>query len=110
MKPLTPRDIDLLGDVVHTTDDWLRQGFGDERWLMPMDVGGTNASHHSYTLHKLAARGLIDMKKYGGKRAKGSCRYWANGAGRKWLRENTEFYQKRARAEAHMRKLEEGDK
>lgn len=50
------------------------------------------------------------MKKYGGKRAKGSCRYWANGAGRKWLRENTEFYQKRARAEAHMRKLEEGDK
>lgn len=95
MKPITERDIEVLKDVVSTADDWQRVGIND-RWMMPLDLGGTNGSHHSYTLHKLAARGLIDMKKYGGKREKGSCRYMANLVGRYWLRDHTDFYQRRA--------------
>jgi hypothetical protein len=83
--PLTERDLDTLQELVRVAEDWRRQGFN--RKLMPMDIGGTNGSHHSATLHKLHARGLCEMIKYGGRRAKGSCRYWSNRAGIDLLRE-----------------------
>jgi hypothetical protein len=56
-------------------------------WVMPMDCGGFNGSHHSYTLHKLARSGVCDMIKYGNKREKGSCRYRINDLGRRRLKE-----------------------
>ncbi len=86
-KPLTERDIETLEEVVRVAEDWRRHGFDKERQLMPMDVGGINGSHHSLTLHKLHARGLCQMKKYGSKRSKGSCRYWSNEAGIALLRQ-----------------------
>lgn len=82
MKPLTERDIDTLGELEAATRNHLEVIPEREGWVMPMDCGGMNGSHHSYTLHKLAKRGLCDRKKYGGKRQKGSCRYRINDVGR----------------------------
>lgn len=34
-------------------------------WIIPMDVGGFNGSHHSGTLRTLAGRGLVNHKQRG---------------------------------------------
>jgi hypothetical protein len=85
MKPLTARDIDTLGELEAATANYLKLDYKDG-WVMPMDCGGSNGSHHSYTLHKLAKRGLCDRKKYGGKHDKGSCRYRINVNGTVFLK------------------------
>lgn len=82
MKPLTERDWETLDYLKFATDNQLEVDPDREGWVMPMDCGGMNGSHHSYTLHKLAKRGLCDRKKYGRQRDKGSCRYRINDAGR----------------------------
>lgn len=84
MKPLTERDIDTLGELRAATDNYLQYDLKDG-WVMPMDCGGSNGSHHSYTLHKLSKRGLCDRIKYGNRREKGSCRYRINDDGRNFL-------------------------
>lgn len=84
MKPLTERDIETLRELEFATRQFVEQNYRDG-WVMPMDCGGSNGSHHSYTLTKLAVRGLADRKKYGGRREKGSCRYRINDNGRIWL-------------------------
>lgn len=86
MKPLTERDIDVLENLDGATTNYLELDLKDG-WVMPMDCGGTNGSHHSYTLAKLAKRGLCDRKKYGSARSKGSCRYRMNDTGRAFLAE-----------------------
>lgn len=88
VKPLTERDIKTLGELSVATNP--RDAFAREGWVMPLDCGGSNGSHHSYTLAKLAKRGLCDRKKYGGKRDKGSCRYRINDAGRAYLKSTHE--------------------
>lgn len=96
MKLLTERDLDTLNELRAASDSYIEvyEGHktpnGDDSarargWVMPMDCGGSNGSHHSYTLHKLAKRGLCDRRKYGGQREKGSCRYRINDAGRALL-------------------------
>src|ERR1700746_2234318 len=85
----------------------------DEAFRTPMDLGGTNGSHHSATLAQLARKGLAERKKlhaiycpngstqrkklvdgyrweyteghppYEGCRCKGSCRYRRTPAGTK---------------------------
>ena len=100
MKPLTERDIETLKELACA--DIQRQKHGQSEWLMPMDLGASNGSHHSYTLTKLAARGLGERKKYGSKREKGSCRYRMNEAARDWLRVNTSFYEGLAKAAAFL--------
>lgn len=87
MKPLTERDIDTLDCLKGATDNHIKLDNYRDGWVMPMDCGGFNGSHHSYTLHKLAGRGLCDRKKYGNRREKGSCRYRVNDAGREFLAE-----------------------
>lgn len=84
-RDLTERDIDTLGDLRAATDNFIRLDNYRDGWVMPMDCGGSNGSHHSYTLHKLAKRGLCERKKYGTHFGKGSCRYRINQAGRDYL-------------------------
>ena len=84
-RNLTGRDIETLDALRAATDNYFALDNHKEGWVMPMDCGGTNGSHHSYTLSKLAKRGLCDRKKYGGRREKGSCRYRINDAGRAFL-------------------------
>lgn len=84
-RPLTERDIETLQELVRVHADWKRMGI--DRFPAPMDVGGTNGSHHSQTLRKLCARGLCVMHKSGGRRAKGSIRYESNEVGIAYLRE-----------------------
>lgn len=91
MRPLTDRDLETLDDLRMATDDAIQYGGRNGRpstgWVMPLDCGGMNGSHHSYTLSKLAGRGLCERKKYGAPREKGSCRYRINDAGRERLTE-----------------------
>lgn len=35
----------------------------DGEWLRPMDVGGSDGSHHSRTLSRLVGRGLAERQK-----------------------------------------------
>ena len=49
---LTDRDREVLASL--PTDEWVR----------PMDVGGTNASHHSATLQRLVRYGLAEQKRH----------------------------------------------
>lgn len=86
MKPLTERDWETLGELEAATRSCLQWTPKREGWVMPMDCGGGNGSHHSYTLHKLAKRGLCDLMKLGNKHEKGSCRYRINETGRIALR------------------------
>ncbi|AFU87715.1 HTH DNA binding protein [Caulobacter virus Karma] len=53
LRPLTDRDWEVLGCLIPT--------FRDEpiRWHTPMEVGGSNGSHHSATLAKLEKRGYV---------------------------------------------------
>lgn len=36
-----------------------------QKWCTPLDVGGYNGSHHSYTLTTLARKGLVQSKQRG---------------------------------------------
>jgi hypothetical protein len=83
MKDLTVRDIEVLQTVVSVTRQM--EKIGVATWRQAIDFGGTNGSHHSYTLHKLHRRGLIEMKKIGGRREKGSCHYRSNLTGERFL-------------------------
>jgi hypothetical protein len=56
-KPLTERDLDVLGELAHQS----KEG----RWLRPMDIGGTDASHHSATLNKLVSHGYAKLTWFG---------------------------------------------
>jgi len=92
-RPLTDRDIDVLETLVFATISRVR--LNQSCWMQPLDLGGSNGSHHSYTLHKLAKRGLCHRRKWGSKRAKGSCDYRANAAGLEWLKENVPDFPQR---------------
>lgn len=101
MRPLTERDIETLGELCAASDSFIKlyepykAANADDiaksnGWVMPMDCGGGNGSHHSQTLTKLAKRGLCERKKYGGAHEKGSCRYRINDAGRAFLQQQKE--------------------
>ena len=55
--PLTERDLDVLRYLAHLS---ARPGKAETYWR-PMDIGGTDASHHSATLTKLAKRGFVEV-------------------------------------------------
>jgi hypothetical protein len=60
---LTKRDYETLADLDaanrNLTDVGHRKG-----WAKPMDCGGSNGSHHSATLARLAERGLAVRRGY----------------------------------------------
>lgn len=35
------------------------------KWVRPMDIGGSDGSHHSATLKRLIRRGIVERKKRG---------------------------------------------
>ena len=56
LKPLTERDYETLNELVPSYTD------EEVRWGTPLDFGASNSSHHSATFHKLARRGLVEIK------------------------------------------------
>lgn len=56
-KPLTERDYEVLGELVHQSKDG--------EWLRPMDVGGFDGSHHSATLNNLVSHGMAELTWFG---------------------------------------------
>jgi hypothetical protein len=75
MRALTDRDLAVLRELSAYPNG-----------ARPMDLGGTNGSHHGATLRKLVQRGLATRtlrSAPGGARA--SYRYWLSGQGRALL-------------------------
>ena len=64
-------------------------------WLRPMDVGGTDGSHHNRTLARLIKRGFAERKRRGTltntlvNGPRGSYRYRITEAGESAFRHNT---------------------
>ena len=58
--PLTKRDYETLRELDAANRSHFKLGFRGG-WARPMDCGGYNGSHHSYTLTKLARRGLVEV-------------------------------------------------
>jgi len=79
MRPLTDRDIETLIELEASIRASRRYNNGFSK---PLDIGGTNGSHHSQTLRKLADRGLAVRRKHGGPRERGSCLYGITEAGK----------------------------
>lgn len=60
-KHLNERQIETLCDLL-----WANvTGKTTKPWVTPMEVGASNASHHSATLNSLAVRGLAQWKQRG---------------------------------------------
>lgn len=56
-------------------------GYSREDWARPMDVGGSDGSHHSMTLKRLTDKGVVERGMKGG-HSRGSYRYRLTDAGR----------------------------
>jgi len=81
---LTERDLEVLGELEAACRNY--QQVTGEDWVQPIDCGGTNSSHHSYTLSKLVRKGLAERRRRGGY-SRGSWSYRINDAGRQRLQE-----------------------
>lgn len=60
-RPLTERDLEVLGALDAANRDRLAHGIEDG-WAKPMDCGAWDASYHSGVLKKLARCGLVDVR------------------------------------------------
>ncbi|UTU07954.1 hypothetical protein CcrC1_gp268c [Caulobacter phage C1] len=107
LQPLTERDLDTLNELAPLWRD------DPIKWHTTQEVGGTNGSHHSGTLAKLAKRGLVDFcqrghvnlpeylnKTFRGR--KGSKVYRLSEAGYAFLLEHRETWRNRVEGEAFM--------
>ena len=52
-------------------------------WFRPLDLGGHNGSHHSYTLTRLVKKGLVERKQRSSHQSRPSYVYRALEAGRR---------------------------
>lgn len=96
---LSERDLDVLEALAARCDDEDRQGRVLARFST-QDCGGTNGSYHSYVLHKLAKKGLVDHQNLrGNRREKGSASWRINKVGVAYL-STLGFYKRRAEARA----------
>lgn len=75
------RELNALRELNH-------QGKYDDPdgWRRPMDVGGSDGSHHSATLNTLTRRGFVQRQQRAGY-SRGSCLYRITDAGRTWLKD-----------------------
>lgn len=83
LHALTDRDLDTLEELAAANRDRLKHDI-EEGWAKPMDIGASDASHHSATLKKLVRRGLVDIRDASTKRP-GASRYYRAGC---WYRIN----------------------
>jgi len=60
--------------------------YDETRWRVPMDVGGTDSSHHSKDLTRMVKLGLVDRKHFQVGFSGGHWRYRINGVGLMFLR------------------------
>lgn len=57
---LRDHEADVLNALRNMTESY------PDMWFPPMDVGGSDASHHSATLRKLVRLGLAEKREWGG--------------------------------------------
>jgi len=58
-----------------------RLTYDETRWRPPMDVGGTDSSHHSKDLARMVKLGIVDRKRFYKGCSGGHWEYRINGAG-----------------------------
>ena len=63
------RELEAFCRQADAHPDWHAQ------WAKPMDVGGRDGSHHSYTLSRLVAKGLVERRPRGAASLRGSWQY-----------------------------------
>lgn len=88
MKPLNERQLGTLEELLgyHVNVSCVE---GMKRMCSPMDIGGSNSSHHSATLAGLVRRGLVlRTAKWG---TRGSYRYALSPAGLAYLKEHSDY-------------------
>lgn len=61
---MTPRERAARQGVLTERDREVLLALSSEDWHRPMDVGGTDRSHHSATLQKLVRYGLAEQKRF----------------------------------------------
>lgn len=94
MQPMTSRECDMMRELLAHERMWVKHLAGrDERIpaARPMDLGGSNRSHHSATLRAMAVKGWVQDVGYGvsGHGRHGSrrvCKYKSTDAGRAALK------------------------
>lgn len=80
---MNEREIEIMELLIGFAD----MQVGDARTVgaRPMDVGGFNGSHHSYTLQRMERKGWVSNVGYGVSRPRGArrtCKYLPTDAGR----------------------------
>lgn len=60
---LSKRELATLGELRHFTDQGVKHEW-HRKWARPLDVGGSNGSHHGATLMKLGRLGLAEVQKW----------------------------------------------
>lgn len=58
MKPLTDRDLEMLGEMVYSFFESTGPSRG--QGMSPMEFGGSNGSHHGKTATKLVKHGFVE--------------------------------------------------
>lgn len=64
-EKLSEREREVLGGLEYEARQFAL-GHRTRDYSRPMDVGGSNSSHHSKTLTKLSERGLVEKKRWAG--------------------------------------------
>ncbi len=74
-------------EVLDSLDSWrlMHIDSGTSEWARPMDVGGSNGSHHSGTLAALVRKGLAERQQRSAWMSRGSWVYRITPAGRSIL-------------------------
>lgn len=62
---LTPNQLEVLRGMAEQSGMEARAGREARPWLRPMDIGARDGSHHSATMKRLAARGLLGRRRRG---------------------------------------------
>lgn len=70
MHRLSEREADVLMTMA-----------GSDYWVRPMDIGGSDASHHSATLRRLVSRGYVERRRRSATSSRPSYEYRITDAG-----------------------------
>jgi hypothetical protein len=62
---LTDREREVLRELASFARSAAAHPDWHPQWAKPMDVGGRDGSHHSYTLGKLVTKGLAEKRQRG---------------------------------------------
>ena len=82
MRPLTEIQIDVLGALAAFHRNMAKLPGWENHGARPLDLGGSNGSHHSTTLRALVQKGLVHRDREARRNGtRPGCLYWITPAG-----------------------------